>query len=124
MIRKLLAIAGILGIVGVAVAGALYATYPVQFVIFGALMRNYLLTWTAPPGATTTELNSAYKSSVTPSSPAKQALPNAAAGNWPSYNRTLTSDRFSPLGQINTKNVGQLKVLCTYDIGQFTAFES
>jgi alcohol dehydrogenase (cytochrome c) len=87
-------------------------------------MRNYILTWSAPPGATTTELNAAYKSSVTPSSPAEQALPNAAAGDWPSYNRTLTSERFSPLGQINTKNVGQLKVLCTYDNDQFTGFQS
>ena len=35
-----------------------------------------------------------------------------------------TSQRFSPLDQINSKNVGNLKVLCTYDLGIFTAFES
>jgi hypothetical protein len=48
MMRKLLVIAGILVVSGMTAAGALYATYPVQFVIFGALMRNYLLTWSAP----------------------------------------------------------------------------
>jgi alcohol dehydrogenase (cytochrome c) len=42
------------------------------------------------------------------------AAPTASA-DWPSYNRTLTSERFSPLSQIDTNNVGQLKVLCTYD---------
>ncbi len=33
-------------------------------------------------------------------------------------------ERYAPLSQLNTKNVGQLKVLCTYDVGQFAAFES
>jgi glucose dehydrogenase len=51
-------------------------------------------------------------------------LPSAAAGDWPSYNRTLTSDRYSQLSQINTMNVGKLKVLCTYDVNQLAAFES
>src|SRR6267142_4686709 len=37
------------------------------------------------------------------------------AGSWPSYNRTLTSQRYSPLDQINTQTVGGLKVLCSYD---------
>src|SRR4029453_18517311 len=59
---------------------------------------------------------------VAPSTEA--SLPSVAAGDWPSYNRTLTSERYSPLSQINTKNVGKLKVLCTYDLGQFAAFES
>ena len=56
--------------------------------------------------------------------PADAAWPNAAVGDWPSYNRTPSSQRFSPLNQINTKNVGQLKVLCTYDLHEFTSFES
>ena len=46
------------------------------------------------------------------------------AGDWPSYNKTLTSERYSQLSEINTKNVGKLKVLCTYDVDQFAAFES
>jgi alcohol dehydrogenase (cytochrome c) len=34
------------------------------------------------------------------------------------------TERYSELSQINTKNVGKLKVLCTYDIKQCAAFES
>ncbi|MGH8143186.1 MAG: pyrroloquinoline quinone-dependent dehydrogenase [Steroidobacteraceae bacterium] len=48
----------------------------------------------------------------------------AAPSDWPSYNRTLTSDRFSPLAEINTGNVARLKMLCTYDTGQQTSFQS
>jgi alcohol dehydrogenase (cytochrome c) len=50
--------------------------------------------------------------------------PDAIAGDWPNYNRTHTSERYSQLSLINTKNVGKLKVLCTYDVKQFAAFES
>ncbi|MGH8141573.1 MAG: hypothetical protein ACREU2_03500, partial [Steroidobacteraceae bacterium] len=42
----------------------------------------------------------------------------AAPSDWPSYNRTLTSDRFSPLAEINTGNAARLKLLCTYDTGR------
>jgi alcohol dehydrogenase (cytochrome c) len=71
-------------------------------------------------------LNAAYigAGTVAPSPPAEAPLPNTTTGDWPSYNRTLTSERYSPLSQINTKNVGKLKVLCTYDTDQFAAFES
>jgi PQQ-dependent dehydrogenase (methanol/ethanol family) len=44
--------------------------------------------------------------------------------DWPSYNRTLTSERFSPLAAVNAANVDKLKVACTYDTGQMTAFQS
>ena len=37
--------------------------------------------------------------------------------DWPSYNRTLTSERFAALDTINTKNVRDIKVLCSYDTG-------
>jgi alcohol dehydrogenase (cytochrome c) len=123
---KLLTIVGALIVIGAVAGTALYYAYPVQVSLFGALTRNYVLTWSAPPGTTTTEANAAYKAAqaIAPSPPADPALPSVTAGDWPSYNRTLTSERFSPLSQINTQNVGKLKVLCTYHIGQFTAFES
>jgi glucose dehydrogenase len=57
-----------------------------------------------------------------PSSPARPS--EAAAADWPSHNKTLTSERYSQLSQINTTNVGNLKVLCTYDTGQYTSFET
>jgi alcohol dehydrogenase (cytochrome c) len=116
----------VIGAVGAAAAGALYYAYPVQVSIFAALTRNYILSWFAPPGATTTELNAAYKGEGTVglAPPAGVSSPSVTAGDWPSYNRTLTSERYSPLSEINTNNVGRLKVLCTYDVGQYAAFES
>ena len=110
---------------GAAVGGGLYLAYPVQVTTLAAMARNYLLSWSAPPGTTTTELNAAYKAQTAASSPAAEASsPSAAAGDWPSYNRTLNSERYSQLSQINTKNAGKLKVLCTYDIDEYTAFET
>jgi alcohol dehydrogenase (cytochrome c) len=126
MRHKLIIIAVALVAAGAATGGALYYFYPVQVSIFAALTRNYLLSWFAPRGTTTTESNAAYKAAdaVAPAAPAEASSPSVTAGDWPSYNRTLTSERYSPLSQINTKNVGKLKVLCTYDLGQFAAFES
>jgi alcohol dehydrogenase (cytochrome c) len=129
MKRKLTIIAGALvalGVAGAAAGGALYYVYPVQVSILGGLTRNYLLSWFAPRGTTTTESNAAYKEAgaVAPALAAQASLPGATAGDWPSYNRTLASERYSPLSQINTNNVGKLKVLCTYDVGEFAAFES
>jgi alcohol dehydrogenase (cytochrome c) len=84
-------------------------------------MRGEILSLFAPPGAVATETNPNYKSA---SAPARAAPPSPAAADWPSYNRTLTSERFSDLGQINTKNVPKLKVLCTYDTWRLTSFET
>ena len=49
----------------------------------------------------------------------------APAGDigWPSYNRTLLSDRYAPLDEINTANVGKLREVCTYDLGIVSEFE-
>jgi alcohol dehydrogenase (cytochrome c) len=52
------------------------------------------------------------------------ALCRQEDGLWPSYNKALTSDRFSSLNEINRENAGRLKVLCTYDTGQYTGFNS
>ncbi len=126
MKSKILIIAGAVIVAGAAVGGGLYLVYPVQVSTLAGLTRNYLISWSAPPGTTTTEVNPAYKAAAaaTPSPPAAPPSPDAAAGDWPSYNKTLTSERYSQLDQINTKNVGKLKVLCTYDVDQFAAFES
>jgi alcohol dehydrogenase (cytochrome c) len=126
MRHKLIIIAVALVAAGAATGGALYYFYPVQVSIFAALTRNYIISWAAPLGTTTTELNAAYKDAgaVARALPAEASSPSVTAGDWPSYNRTLASERHSPLSEINTKNVGKLKVLCTYDLGQFAAFES
>ena len=75
-------------------------------------LRGAILSLFAPAGAVATETNPNYKGAA---APAPAAPPSAAAADWPSYNKTLTSERFSDLSQINTKNVAKLKVLCTYD---------
>jgi glucose dehydrogenase len=40
------------------------------------------------------------------------------AGDWPMYNRDLRGSRFSPLRQINTRNVAHLKKVWSYPVGQ------
>ena len=125
--KRLLVILGLLFVAGVAIAGVLYVTFPVQMTTYGGMGLNFLKSLFAPAGTLTIETNPAYKAPVAavPSPPlADAAWPNAAVGDWPSYNRTPSSQRFSPLDQINTKNVGNLKVLCTYDARVITAFES
>ena len=118
--RRFFILLGALIVIGAATGAVLYYAYPVQMDTIGGLTRNYIVSSTAP-STITTELNAAYKA---PSPPADVPSASATAGDWPSYNRTVTSDRYSPLSEINTKNVGQLKVLCTYDVGEYSAFES
>jgi alcohol dehydrogenase (cytochrome c) len=112
-----------LGALAVGAAAALYFVHPTRTEIAGAEVRNMLLSLNAPPGTVTTEENVAYKTPAAPA-PAPAAGQVPAAADWPSYNKTLTSERFSDLGQINTKNVNKLKVLCTYDTKRFTSFET
>src|SRR6202451_473192 len=127
MKKKIWLILGGLFIAGVVVAGILYLAFPIAMTTYGGMSLNYLKTLSTPAGTVSTEANPAYvaPAAAVPSIPLVDAAwPNAAVGDWPSYNRTPSSQRFSPLTQINTKNVGQLKVLCTYDTHQITSFET
>lgn len=45
-------------------------------------------------------------------------------GNWPSYNRTLAADRFSPLKEINRENVTKLVRKCEYALPAPTSFQT
>jgi alcohol dehydrogenase (cytochrome c) len=123
--KRLWIILGALFVGGLVIAGILCRTFPME--MNGRMALNYLRTLSTPAGTVSTEANPAYKGAVASASappPADSAWPNAAAGDWPSYNRTPSSQRYSPLTQITTKNVGKLKVLCTYDTDEFTSFES
>ena len=123
--RNKLVVAGALIVIAGGIAGALYYFFPVQMSTVGGLTRNYLLSLGAPAGTTTTETNPDYKSAGAAGiPPAATTSTSATAGDWPSYNRTVSSDRLSPLAEITTANVGKLKVLCTYDVGGYVAFES
>jgi alcohol dehydrogenase (cytochrome c) len=58
------------------------------------------------------------------SAAAAAIAPARAADEWPSYNRTLTSERFAGLAQIDKANVKRLKTLCVYDTGDTTSFQT
>ena len=125
MKTKPLIITGAL-VVAIAIgAGVLYAYWD-QAVPLAAMAINYVRSWTAPPGTTTTEIaaNSTADTAVVSLTAVASPPPPALVGDWPGYNRTLTSERYSLLGQINTKNVGKLQVQCIYDTKQYTSFET
>src|SRR6185312_5030944 len=125
MKTKPLIITGAL-VVAIAIgAGVLYAYWD-QAVPLAAMAINYVRSWTAPPGTTTTEIaaNSTADTAVVSLTAGASPLPPALVGDWPGYNRTLTSERYSLLSQINTKNVGKLQVQCIYDTKQYTSFET
>jgi alcohol dehydrogenase (cytochrome c) len=122
--KSVLIVAGALVVTSALAGGGLYLAYPVQVTTLAAMGHNYLISWSAPPGTTTTEINAVYKvDTVAASSTAEASPPKTIAGDWPSYNRTLASDRYSELSQIDTKNARKLKILCTYDVDEYTAFE-
>ena len=101
----------------------LYYAYPVQVSSVAAAGRNELLSLSAPSGTVTTEKNPAFKGTGVTAPPGATSA-GATTGDWASYNKTLTSERYSELSQINTQNVGKLKVLCSYDVKEFLSFES
>src|SRR4029077_5941672 len=83
--------------------------------------RGEILSLFALSRAIATETNPNYRGAA---APAPVVPLSSAAADWPSYNKTLTSEGFSDLSQINTKNIARLKVLCTYDTRRLTAFET
>ncbi len=119
--------AAAVGVAAVVVAGAVFANWD-NAVPLVAMGINYVRYLSAPAGTLTTEVSDVTvanppTSAAAPASPPDQT-PGATADDWPSYNKTLTSNRFSALDQINRSNVGGLRVLCTYDTGQYTGFNS
>ena len=120
--KRVIVIAAII----VLVVGILYAFW--DRVVPGAgLVVNYFRSSSEPPGTLTTETAPSELGAgpVAPMpSTAVAPAPPATSLDWPSYNRTLTSERYSPLSQINRDNVGTLKVLCTYDTKEHTGFET
>jgi alcohol dehydrogenase (cytochrome c) len=131
----LLIIVGVLVVTGAAATGTLYAYWD-QAVPLAGMAINYVRYLSAPAGTLATEMAASKDAEPLAASgapapgpmpaapPVADQTPGAATGNWPSYNKTLTSNRFSQLNQINKDNVGKMKVLCTYDTGQYAGFTS
>lgn len=44
--------------------------------------------------------------------------------SWPSYNRTLDGQRFSPLAQITPANVTRLRTVCEFSVGEEGGFQA
>ena len=62
---------------------------------------------------------------ATAASPATQAATAASRrGDWITYNGPLSGDRFSPLEQITTSNVGQLRQACAFDTPDTVSFQT
>ena len=123
---SLRAFLGAIVVVGIAIAGLSYAYWD-QTVQIGSTAINYVRYWSAPAGTLETEVaptGAAAQPSTSTASAAPQAAPGGTEGDWPSYNKTLTSNRFSQLSQINRTNAEKLKVLCTYDTRQYASFNS
>src|SRR5215831_16415722 len=108
-------------VVGIAIAGLAYFVFWDLTVQIGSTAINYMRYWSAPAGTIETEVAQTGTAAqlTSTASPSPQVAPSGTAGDWPSYNKTLTSNRFSQLSQINRTNAEKLKVLCTYDTGQY-----
>ncbi len=114
-------VGGIL-VVGAIAAATIYMNWDaaVQIVSMGV---NYIRYMGAPAGTISTEVAAGSKQ-PTQNRAALANATNPGEQDWPSYNKTLTSDRFSALNLITPANAKNLKVLCTYDTGQYTGFNT
>ena len=111
---------GVAAIASGAAAVAIYANWN-TFVPIAAMGINYLRYLNAPAGTLMVETAPGFDG-ANPAAAARSPPPDD--GLWPSYNKTLDSNRFSSLTEINRENAGRLKVLCTYDTHQYTGFNS
>ena len=110
-----------------ALAAAIVAGGAIAYTGFDAVVPivamgvNYVRYFNAPKG--TIEIETGPAGVQTASVKPRPVIPSGNA-DWPSYNRTLTSERFAALDQINAANAANLNVLCTYDTGQYTGFNT
>ena len=124
--RRILVAVVLLGLLGAAAGAVIYKMFPAQMAKYGGMAFNFYRSFDAPKGTLATEANPDHQGGSTVQAAPATGTPQAPAADadWPSYNRTLTSDRYSPLAEITTGNAGQMKVLCTYDTGVYTVFET
>ena len=127
--KKILAWVGTVVLLAGIVAGVFIYTHWDKAVPILAMGVNYVRYLSAPAGTITSEVSQTFKAGAERSASESAATPPSNAttrieDDWPSYNKTLTSNRFSQLTQIDRANVGKLKILCTYDTGQYTGFNA
>ena len=54
----------------------------------------------------------------------RPAPATGSSGNWTLYNGSLSGERYSPLNEIKTSNVGRLQQVCTFDTPDTVSFQS
>ena len=98
MRNKILIILGVLVVMGAIAGGLVYANLDTAIKL-ASMAVNYVKYLNAPAGTAVTELAPGYKGgeSVGAAPRAATPLPNANSDDWASYNKTLTSERFSQL---------------------------
>ncbi len=111
---------GVVAIASGAAAVAIHANWN-AVVPIAAMGINYFRYINAPAGELTVETAPGFDGA---NSATAARSPPPDDGLWPSYNKTLASNRFSSLNEISRQNAGRLKVLCTYDTHQYTGFNS
>src|SRR5271169_2320262 len=104
--KKLLIILAVLVVAGAAIGGGLYLVFPVQISTIGGLTHVYFTTLNPPAGTLSTEANAAYQAPAAAAPASADA--SSPSNDWPSYNRTVNSQRYSTLSEINRQNVGKL----------------
>jgi hypothetical protein len=55
---------------------------------------------------------------------AQATAPAPSPGDWPSYNRTLAGERYSPLAEITTANVARLRTICSHTLPEVTSLQT
>jgi alcohol dehydrogenase (cytochrome c) len=114
MKRRTAAVSAFVAVIGV-IAVVAYANLDAttNLLAMGINWARYL---TAPAGTLDTEVAPGIGR---PESPAPET-----STDWASYNKTLTSNRFTSLSEINRATVSNLKVVCTFDTGEHTGFNT
>jgi len=120
ILRRFLLLAAVLVTIGVPAALATRLSKDSAVRLVG-LTLNYFASLWSPSGMTRTEL--AGDAAAAPWR-APTSISTQPSEEWPSYNRTLTSERYSLLSEINIETVHALKVLCTYDTKQYASFQA
>jgi alcohol dehydrogenase (cytochrome c) len=115
LVRRVLFVAVLLG-AGYAIGLAIFGT-PIGLL---AALLDTVVSFRNPPGTLSVEM----RPGAAPTEVSATTSDTPDPGEWPSYNRTLTSERYSPLEQINRQNVHSLRVLCTYDSRLYEGFSS
>lgn len=77
-------------------------------VIVAGLFINYFRTFAAPDGTLITENAPTDETAVDAGAPESFVRDSEKKGDWPSYNKSLTSERYSRLSEINTGNIQKI----------------